>query len=277
MTRHATGWRPQLPDHRDLSYNARNIILSASELPGKFDLWPNVPAIWNQLQEGACTAHGSQRAADVTLMKEGIALPEPPQGGAPFSRQAQYYWTRAIEGTTDQDAGGSVRDAVKVIATTGMAPETLWPYDATTLTTAPPATVVEAAKPNLAMEYQAVDPNGPGEPMRTAIASGLAIVFGFTVPNDFQDGSWNPATEVLPYPPPNGLSNDGHCVAITGYDFTNTEFPVSYFMCDNSWDTSWGGAWGGDGCSGGRFAMDYRYFGSQNPLATDLWVIQKVA
>jgi len=128
----------------------------------------------------------------------------------------------------------------------------------------------------MSVKYQAVTVGGPGAPIRTAVASGLAVVFGFSVPDDFQDGSWDPATTPLPVPSgSDGLTGDGHCVAVTGFDFTGDRF-APYFICDNSWDESWGGTWGGEGCAGGRFAIDYRWFDAQSGLATDLWVIQAV-
>lgn len=269
------GWVPQQPDHRDRIYNLEEHVLQDQDpaLPAKYDLWPNVPPIWDQGQEGSCTAHGSLRALITEMMRQGLEVPQAAPDGAPFSRQAQYYWTRSLEGTTATDSGAQVRDAVKVLASTGAAPETDWPYTEP-LTTEPPASVQQAAGSTLALKYQSILTNGPGAPMRTAVSSGLAIVFGFTVPSTFEDGSWNPATEVFQLPAAGVGTIGGHCVAVTGYDFSCTQFPQPYFICDNSWASTWGGAWGGTGCTGGRFAMAYDWFDVNRGLATDLWVLQ---
>jgi len=270
---HHGGWVPQRPDHRDRYYHLEETILTAAKLPARRDLYPGVPGAWDQGQEGSCTAHGSLKTASVTLLKEGISLPGQPAGGAPFARQAQYFWTRDLEGTAGQDAGAMVRDAVKVIATKGMAPETDYPYSEP-LTRRPPASVEAAAAPNVALKYQSVVVGGPGSPMRTAIANGLAIVFGFSVPESFEQ--YDAANEVYPLPQPDDQIIGGHCVCITGYDFSCKDHPTPYFICDNSWGTGWGGTWGGSGSDGGRFAMEWDWFDQDRGLASDLWVIQQV-
>lgn len=268
MTAHAYGWVPQRPDHRDRLYHLEERIFRGHQLPQKVDLWPHVPPIWNQLTLGSCTAHGSLRAFLTEAIRQGLSLPM-------LSRLMQYFDTRDMEGTTESDSGGIVRDAIRVLATTGCAPESLWPYNVASFADRPPDACYAEAKQYMSLKYQAVRTRGPGAPMRTALASGLAICFGFSVPQSFEDGSWDPASEVLPLPSPNEGFIGGHCVALTGYDFSCTEHPHPYFIADNSWDTGWGGIWGGSGCIGGRFALDYRWFSAG--LATDLWVVQAVA
>src|SRR5581483_4945668 len=133
------------------------------------------------------------------------------------------------------------------------------------------------------VKYQSIVLGGPGAPIRTALASGLAVVFGFSVPQSFEDGSWDPGTEVLALPSPAEGFIGGHCVALTGYDFSCAHHPVPYFIADNSWGGAWCGAWGGTAPDGkasggyaGRFALDYRWFSPFDGLASDLWVIQAV-
>jgi C1A family cysteine protease len=270
------GWIPQQPDHRDRIYNLESRILKDGDpqLPAAHDLWPNVPPIWNQEQLGACVAHGSLRAFLTEAIRQGLSLPM-------LSRLWVYAKGRDLEGTPlTQDSGMQVRDAIKVLSTLGAPPESDWPYsDANPgpFDQEPPASLDAAASQDLAITYQSIVVGGPGAPMRTAVASGLAIVFGFSVPSTFQDGSWNPATQVLPLPQPSVNFVGGHCVVITGYDFSCKQFPEPYFICDNSWDTTWGGSWGGQGCTGGRFAMAWDWFDVNRGLATDLWVVQKVS
>ena len=259
---HAFGWVPQRPDHRDRLYHLEERIYQGHQLPAKVDLHDQgiVPPIWDQGQLGSCTAHGSLRAFLTEAKRQGESVPM-------LSRLMQYWDTRSREGTTDQDSGGMVRDAIKVLATDGCAPESDWPYDISRFIEEPPAACYQAAKQYMSVKYQAVRVGGPGAPIRTALASGLAVVFGFSVPTSFEDGSWDPASQVLPLPSPTEGFIGGHCVAITGYDFSCTEFPVPYFIPDNSWD-----GWGWEG----RFRMDYRWFDPWVGLASDLWVIQAV-
>lgn len=260
------GWIPQLPDHRDRSFNLEERVLRSYQLPAKADLWPHVPPIWNQGSLGSCTAHGSLRGFLTEAIRQGESVPM-------LSRLMQYFDTRAVEGTTSTDSGGQVRDAIKVLAADGCAPESEWPYDVSAFAEKPPAQCYTAAKQYMSVKYQALQPGGSGSPMRTAIASGLAIVFGFSVPSYFEDPSWDAANEPLPLPSSSGSFIGGHCVALTGYDFTG---PTPYFIADNSWDTTWGGTWGGEGCTGGRFALPYEWFDPAWGLTSDFWVVQAV-
>ena len=262
------GWVPDLKDHRDHVYNLTASIARPSELPPKGGLTPDeLPLIWNQGTLGSCTAHGSLRAFCAEAMKQGVSLPVPPAGGAPLSRLMQYYDTRAVEGTTGSDSGGQVRDAIKVLATDGVAPESDWPYNPEMFTVKPAAGCYTAAKQYMSVRYQSVLVGGPGAPMRTALHNKLAIVFGFPVPTYFEDPSvWDPASgEPLPLPGPFDEYIGGHCVAATSYDFTGR---VPFFHVDNSWGQMWGMA--------GRFNMDARWFDPQRGLAGSLWVIQAV-
>lgn len=259
------GWHPSAPDHRDRQFHLEERVWRAGNLPPRVDLWPKVPPIWNQGQLGSCTAHGSLRAYLTEASRQGLALPM-------LSRLFQYFNTRELEGQTATDSGGTVRDAIKALATVGCPPESEWPYDPARFATRPPLAAYADARSHLAIRYQLIDASQGFEPMRTALAQGLSIAFGFSVPVSFEDGSWNPASQVLGLPGPREGFIGGHCVAITGYDFSGARFP-EYFICDNSWDLTWGGAWGAQGCTGGRFALDARWFSSG--LASDLWVIQQ--
>jgi C1A family cysteine protease len=264
------GWRPQTPDHRDLLFHLDERILKPHQLPQTGGVPRNMlPSIWNQGALGSCTAHGSLRAFMACAIQEGLHLPM-------LSRLMQYWDTRSLEGTTDTDSGGTVRDAIKALATFGVCPETEWPYDVAQFATAPPPQARADARQHMAIKYQSVIVGGPGAPMRTALAAGHTIVFGFSVPGTFEDGSWDPASErPLPLPGPDDGFIGGHCVACRAYDFTGRmssgfggTFRVPpYFTCQNSWGEEWGMA--------GEFNMDAAWFTPDYQLATDLWVIQK--
>lgn len=261
MGSHGYGWIPDKPDHRDYYYHLNEKIYVASALPAKKDLWDQgiCPPIWDQEQLGSCTAHGSLRAFLTEAKRQGESVPM-------LSRLMQYYDTRVLEGTTSSDAGGSVRDAIKVLNSYGCAPETDWPYNISQFAVKPPDSAYADAQKYMSIQYQTITVGGPGAPMRTAINNGLAICFGFSVPNSFEDGSWDPATQVLQLPSANEGFLGGHCVAVTGYDFSCTEYPIPFWWCDNSWNTSWG--------ANGRFRMAWDWFDPFRGLANDLWVIQ---
>lgn len=257
----AYGWIPQRPDHRDRSFNLEQRILKTSQVPAKVaPLTVAIPA-YNQGQLGSCTGNGIARVLEYGEFRQ-------VEGAITPSRLFIYYNERVIEGTVSTDSGAQIRDGIKVVATQGAPPESLWPYsDANPgpFTRKPPAAVYEAAEQHEAIQYQAVT-FGAGAPFRTAIAAGLPIVFGFSVPQSFEDGSWNPATEVLPLPGPSEQFIGGHCVVADGYDFSCSDFPEPFWWCANSWGSDWG--------VNGWFRMAHSYFTS---LASDFWVIQKVS
>lgn len=254
------GWKPGLPDHRDRIFNNENTVLAAQQVPAKIDLAPKMPPIYDQGQLGSCTANGWARVMEMREMAQGKTAVTP-------SRLFIYYNERLIEGDVDQDDGAQVRTGAQVVSTIGAPPETDWAYNVAKFADRPPAQAFTDAKKEEALAYKRIVLGGPGAPMRTAVASSLPIVFGFSVPEYFEEG-WDPTAAVLRLPSADDQIIGGHCVVITGYDWTCTHFPVPAFQCDNSWGPGWG--------IGGRFWMDYRWFDPNPGLAQDLWVVQSV-
>jgi C1A family cysteine protease len=258
------GWRPDLPDPRDRIFNLEEKVMLATAVPGKADLSPQMPPIYDQGQLGSCTGNGVARCLEYEAMRQGQPTVTP-------SRLFIYYNERAIEGTVNQDSGAQIRDGIKVVAKQGAPPESEWPYsDANPgpfQHKPPPQVYVDATK-HEALVYKRVVLGGPGAPLRSALAAGYPVVFGFSVPASFEDGSWDPTKDPLPVPGPNDQFIGGHCVVLSGYDFTRSRFSDWAFQCENSWGPNWG--------MNGRFWMNAHWFDANAGLASDFWVIQKV-
>jgi len=259
------GWVRDSPDDRDYAYEEKHDVQAPEELSKKISLVPNMPGIYDQLQLGACVGNGVGRVMEYieNADAEGMVTP---------SRLFIYGNARKYEGTYAVDSGAQVRDGIKGVVQYGAPPETDWPYsdaDPGPFNAPIPETVYQEATQYEAIQYSKIRVGVPGAPMRTAIYNGTPIVFGFSVPSYFEDGSWDPTTTPLPLP--NGQSQfiGGHCVVVSGYDFTREEFPVDVFEIDNSWGTDWG--------IEGRFYMNANWFNTRAQLATDLWVVEKVA
>lgn len=270
MTVARHGWVRDYPDDRDYAYEDHHEVLNPEAIegfPAKLDLWDGggMPGIYDQLQLGSCVGNGVARCVEYQENKQGEGMITP-------SRLFVYGMAREIEGTYSSDSGAQIRDGIKGVVQWGAPPETLWPYsDANPgpFNAPIPQGVYQAATKFEAIQYTRIVVGVPGAPMRTAIYNGTPIAFGFSVPSFFEDGTWNPATQALPLPNRSATFIGGHCVVVTGYDWTKTRYPMPVFICDNSWNTSFG--------MGGRFAMDYRYFDPSPGLASDLWVIEKMS
>lgn len=256
------GWIPDHPDHRDRLFNLEEPVLQAHQLPAAVDLTHNMPGIYDQGQLGSCTGNGIARAMEASAIKQGDPAVTP-------SRLFIYYYERVIEGTVDQDAGAQIRDGIKVVATKGVPPETAWPYDIDKFAVRPTSAAYEQATHDKAVRYQRITLGGAGAPIRSAVASGRPVVFGFSVPAQLEDPDWDPVVDALPVPGPRDEIIGGHCATITGYDYTKHRFPVNVVQIDNSWGPEWG--------DNGRFYMDAAWFNPHAGLVSDLWVITEVS
>lgn len=250
-TRHGgLGWRPSLPDHRDLRYTPAPG--AAATLPPAVDLRPAMPPVQDQGQLGSCTANAIGAAVYHALAAA---------GRDPFlpSRLAVYYGERLIEGTIREDAGAEIRDGFKVLAREGAAPEELWPYDDGPVRFArrPPRRYYDRANNHQAVVYRRVAQTDAE--MRAALAAGLPIVAGFTVYSSFETDAVA-RTGAVPMPQLSDAALGGHAVLVVGYDDAAGRWTVR-----NSWGEGWG--------SSGYFTMPYAYL--TNPqLAGDFWVLE---
>ena len=250
------GWKPDLPDQRDLLYSAP--VLALQKLPPKVDLRKGCPPVYDQGQLGSCTANAIGAAVQFDQKKQGLKDYVP-------SRLFIYYNERDIEGTTDQDSGAMIRDGVKSVNKLGTCAETSWPYDPSPyppnplLTQKPSVACYGEASKHLAVQYSRV-PRTLNQ-MKGCLASGYPFVFGFTVYQSFE-GDPVATTGEVPMPGPAETVLGGHAVLAVGYDDSSQRFVVR-----NSWGTKWG--------IKGYFTMPYPYLLDGN-LSDDFWTIRLV-
>ncbi|HTE45059.1 MAG TPA: C1 family peptidase [Gemmatimonadaceae bacterium] len=244
------GWRPDTPDQRD-----RPTLLKVSRvngLPATVDLSkdPAMPKVYDQGELGSCTANAIAAAYEYETCKQSLTDFTP-------SRLAIYYGERYIEHTVASDAGAEIRDGMKVVAKTGVAPEKLWPYVESRFTKKPPAAYFNAAKSHICTEYQAVEPTEAS--IKSQLAAGFPVVFGISVYDSFEsDAVAN--SGVVPMPKAKEKMIGGHAILITGY--TSTAFRFR-----NSWGTNWGK--GGYATLPNAYVLDPK-------LAGDFWTIRVV-
>jgi len=133
------GWRPDLPDQRDLLYATPHPVALA--LPSRVDLRPGCPPVYDQGQLSSCTANAIAGAIEFDQIK--LKLPK-------FipSRLFIYYNERDMEHDVESDGGAQIRDGIKSVAAQGVCPETLWPYSDQTAGKNPGSKGLYAEKPS---------------------------------------------------------------------------------------------------------------------------------
>lgn len=206
------GWKPDLPDNRDLTM--ATVMRSLKRLPSsvrKFSQRANFPeGPYDQLKLGSCTGNGVAGVVQFELAKQGMTAFRP-------SRLAIYYGERVIEGTVDSDAGAFIRDGIKVVAKIGAGPEDLWPYDISKFKDTPPPEYFAAAQKDLALIYARATLTIHS--IKTLIYNGFPVVFGFSVYSSFEQ-SENMSQGLMPMPAHGENMIGGHCTVWTGWDDT---------------------------------------------------------
>lgn len=250
------GWKPDLPDQRDLLYSAPLTALRGT--PEKVDLRSKCPPVYDQGQLGSCTANAIGAAFQFNQKKAKLKSFVP-------SRLFIYYNERDMEGTVAQDAGAYIRDGIKSVNKLGACPETLWPYDPSPyppnprLTLKPSPNCYTEANKHTAVQYARV-PRTESQ-MKGCLASGYPFVYGFTVYESFESTAVS-KTGIVPMPKSGEEVLGGHAVLAVGYDDSTRRFIVR-----NSWGTGW--------AVKGYFFMPYAYLLDSN-LSDDFWTIRLV-
>jgi len=245
------GWKPDLPDFRDLTYAASATTLAS--LPPLVDLRAKCPPVYDQGQLGSCTGNAIAGGFEFELMKQNTVVFAP-------SRLFIYYNERVIEGTVATDSGAQVRDGLKTVHKQGVCPETLWPYNITEFAIKPYQSCYTDALTHLATSYHKVAQNL--NQMKSSLADGYPFVIGFTAYASFESAQVA-QTGIVNLPQPGESVVGGHAVLVVGYDDSQSRFIVR-----NSWGASWG--------IQGYFTMPYDYL--LNPqLSSDFWTIRLVS
>lgn len=241
------GWKPDLPDQRDVLYKAPPKVLKA--LPTSIDLRANMPPVFDQGDLGSCTANAT--AAQVWFLDK--TKPAEP------SRLFIYYNSRALEGTIRSDSGASIRDSIKSVVRWGFCTDVSWPYHIPYFTRKPSQRSYAEGRLELITQYARVPQEA--KTIKSVLAQGLPVNFGFTVYESFE-GAETSTTGVMPLPASNERTLGGHAVLIVGYDDAK-----EWYIVRNSWSDQWGDK--------GYFYMPYAF--AHNPgFADDFWVVKAV-
>ena len=210
-----------------------------------------MPKVYNQLELGSCTANSSVAYTEY-LNKNSINL----------SRLFEYYKTRELEGTIDEDSGATNRDTVKSIKSNGICEERLMPYDISKFNIAPSDAAILNARNYTISSYSLLN-SLTG--MKNALAMLKPIISGMEVYESFESEKIN-ATGIMTMPKKNEEYLGGHSVLVVGFiDGVNpTESKKGCLIVRNSWGIEWGDK--------GYFYMPYEYL-KDNTF--DYWIMNK--
>ena len=242
------GWKPDLPDQRDVCYPS--LYKVSRKLPAKIDLRSMCTPVEDQGQLGSCTAHALTGALEFLEKKD--ALP-PVQ----MSRLFVYYNERVIEHTISQDSGAMIRDGIKSLVKYGCCTEDKWPYDISRFTFKPSTVCYDDGLNHQILSYQRIDALNQ---MLSCLADGFPFVFGFTVYESFESDTVAKTGKVS-MPKAKEKVLGGHAVLAVGYNDSQKRIIVR-----NSWGSSWG--------LGGYFTIPYAYVESRD-LSDDFWTIRR--
>jgi len=237
------GWKPSIPDQRDLLYAPTNI-----KLPESVDLRSLCPPVYNQGQLGSCTANAVAGALDFERHKQDESFIGP-------SRLFIYYNERMDDGTVKSDAGATIRESVKAVSKYGACPEVEWPYQIKNFTEKPaPPCYTDAIKYEVLIYHRV-----SAQDIKEVLATGRPVVIGISVYESFESPTVA-STGLVPMPKPNEQLMGGHAVLVVGYE-------QDKYIVRNSWGDQWGDK--------GYFYLPQEYL--SNPfLASDFWTLMEV-
>ncbi len=252
------GWVPDYPDFRDYTLENKAIEPMAKEmrvaasakggekLPKVVDLRQWCSPIEDQESIGSCTANA------------GVGLVEYYERKAfgkhiDASRLFLYKVTRNLLHAKG-DTGAYLRTTMGALVLFGVPPEEYWPYTAQDpyYDQEPPAFCYSFAQSYQAIKYLRLDPPGTRaeklvDQIKTLLAAGLPLIFGFTVYSDAIGQSRSKNGEI-PFPCEEDTVSGGHAVMAVGYDdkieIANSAgektTTVGALQIRNSWSEEWG-------------------------------------
>lgn len=272
-TNKGMGWRPDIPDFRDLNFTDQNFRAAATaDLKPEAELAPalliprdRLPPVYDQGNLGSCVGN-----AISTMMSYTRRV-------VPRSRLFIYYEARRLINETQNDAGCYIRDGIKVITNLGAPRERYWPYIEEKVFEDPWEMADRDAAKRKIFLYARLNTR---EDFRNCIAEGYPFTIGFAVYNSF--GSRTASKHgIQPLPKSGEYMQGGHAVLVIGYNsnFKGTQWaqeamaagvpeadiPNDVYYVRNSWGEDWGRQ--------GDFVIDARYLESTN-LAADAWTIR---
>ena len=203
--------------------------------------------IFNQGQLSSCTANAI--AQQIQIKTDRLLT---------ISRLFQYFNSRLLENTYNEDSGANILDCYKALVKYKYIAESLYPYIESNVNEFPPKEIYIEASNNKSIKGYTAVPQDIYHIKYALAINKQPIVFGAEVFNTFQNLDSN---YICPTPDPTkDTLLGGHALTIYSYD--DKEQTVGII---NSWGSDYGNK--------GTFKMKYDYI--LNPsLASDFWTVE---
>ena len=250
-------WRPDIPDQRDYTFS--QMVLGQTPSPMATDgsninlrYWCS--AIEDQETLGSCVSNAVVGLFEFNRNYSGL-------GGKNyrnFSRLFNYYNSRVLNETVDEDSGTYIRDAIKSAKLNGICFEYEWPYDLEIWMNEPPLSCYRNAVNFKVSHYYRLETL---DEMKTSLANFHPFVFGIAVYESFMSEQVA-TTGIIPLPSYRESLLGGHAMLSIGYDDS-----LQCFLVRNSWGKTWGIQ---SGNLGGYCWVPYNYLTDRN-LSDDFW------
>lgn len=264
------GWRRDLPDARDYSPDHEQVAPLLSRLkaaprrprplPAAVDLRGDEGGEYFPPVEDQGAIHCSPAFAVLSLVEyfERRSMGRTLEG----SRLFLYRMARKLF-RGERDSGVGLRATLKALVRFGAPPEAFWPYEPGRVDARPrDASLFGYARDYASIRYLRLDRrNADGHRTLTAVksflAAGLPIAFGFSVPSSLS------ASGDIPYRPGFDSVRGGQAVVAVGYDENRHTSPRGALLVRSSWGDDWG--------ERGYGWLPYAYVEQQ--LAADFWTV----
>ena len=203
----------------------------AAPVAAPVDMLPLLQESGDQGQQGSCFAFAGTHAQNLC---EALAPATPAPSPVVYSEACLSWNTRLLMGTTDQDSGGNLGDAIQAQEQTGTSLAALMPYNEEIFNVAPDAAAV-ADEANHKAKFHAypIDISDPAN-IDKALADGYPVYLGFWVWQGFESTGSDGVV-----PAPDGSNLGGHAQLFFATDISKLGWTDAW-PDQNSWGKGWG-------------------------------------